>query len=105
MKSIGAPFRVVAENVRGKASCYRHDWLAGIAASTKMPFAEGSDYGNFEQCILLAGDIEMDGNECPVHVLDTTWAVPEIPSPPTASALNGRQSSSSWNRTMHLKIS
>ncbi|KAL8088173.1 hypothetical protein AgCh_038088 [Apium graveolens] len=31
IKEHQAPFRVVAEDVRGKASCYRHEWLAGIA--------------------------------------------------------------------------
>ncbi|XP_017216494.2 boron transporter 4 [Daucus carota subsp. sativus] len=30
MESIRAPFRGVAQDVRGRASCYKHDWLAGI---------------------------------------------------------------------------
>ncbi|KAK1405529.1 hypothetical protein POM88_005134 [Heracleum sosnowskyi] len=30
MESIRAPFRGVAEDVRGRISCYKHDWLAGI---------------------------------------------------------------------------
>ncbi|KAL8117303.1 boron transporter 4 isoform X1 [Apium graveolens] len=30
MEGIRAPFRGVAEDFRGRASCYRHDWFAGI---------------------------------------------------------------------------
>ncbi|KAL1815829.1 hypothetical protein ACET3Z_018403 [Daucus carota] len=101
--------------------------VAGVSniVSTKLPFAGGSDYGNFEQwqlddmlgltdmnqnynyidngsskadsskfggsdcsAILLAGDVEIDGDEGLGHVPDTAWAVPEIPSPPTASGLH-----------------
>lgn len=37
--------------------------------------------------ILGAADIELDGDECLGQVPEAAWAVPEIPSPPTASGL------------------
>lgn len=38
--------------------------------------------------ILLAADFELDSDECLGHVPETTWDVPKMPSPPTASGLN-----------------
>ncbi|XP_074368201.1 B-box zinc finger protein 22-like isoform X1 [Apium graveolens] len=111
---------------QNNGSSFQVAGVGDIVESTKLPFAGGSDYGNFEQwqlddmfgitelnqnynyidngsskqadsgkfggsdcsAILLAGDIEMDGDECLGQVPDTAWAVPEIPSPPTASGLN-----------------
>ncbi|KAI3466023.1 hypothetical protein Pfo_022686 [Paulownia fortunei] len=37
--------------------------------------------------ILRAADGELEGNECMGQVPETYWAVPQIPSPPTASGL------------------
>ncbi|XP_015080284.1 B-box zinc finger protein 22 isoform X1 [Solanum pennellii] len=37
--------------------------------------------------ILRVEDEELDGDECLGQVPDTSWAVPQVPSPPTASGL------------------
>ncbi|CAN4102994.1 unnamed protein product [Withania somnifera] len=38
--------------------------------------------------ILRVEDDELDGDECLGQVPDTSWAVPQVPSPPTASGLH-----------------
>ncbi|KAK1573092.1 hypothetical protein Q3G72_020267 [Acer saccharum] len=37
--------------------------------------------------ILRSADEELDDDECLGHVPETSWAVPQVPSPPTASGL------------------
>lgn len=55
----------------------------------KSEQADSSKFGGSDcSAKLLAGDVEIDGDEGLGHVPDTAWAVPEIPSPPTASGLN-----------------
>ncbi|KAK2967238.1 hypothetical protein RJ640_002065 [Escallonia rubra] len=47
--------------------------------------------------ILRAAEIELDGEEFLGRVPDASWAVPEIPSPPTASGLH-------WPKNYHRQM-
>lgn len=57
-----------------------------------FPIISQADYGRLgdSDCspILRAGEEELDGDDCLGEVPETSWAVPQIPSPPTASGLH-----------------
>ncbi|WCJ32322.1 B-box zinc finger protein 22 [Euphorbia peplus] len=53
--------------------------------SSKADSGKRSDSDS--SAILRCGDEEINDEECPGQVPDSAWAVPEIPSPPTASGL------------------
>ncbi|KAK1431051.1 hypothetical protein QVD17_14253 [Tagetes erecta] len=59
------------------------------ADSGKLGESDGSP-------ILRAMEIELDGEDCLGQVPDASWAVPQMPSPPTASGLGWPK-----NRTRH----
>ncbi|KAK1573094.1 hypothetical protein Q3G72_030241 [Acer saccharum] len=57
----------------------------------KEPQAQMNDTGkrgdSDSSPILRSADEELDDDECLGHVPETSWAVPQVPSPPTASGL------------------
>ncbi|QCE10196.1 B-box zinc finger protein 22 [Vigna unguiculata] len=50
--------------------------------------ADGGKLGDSDSPVLRSGDEEMEEEEYLEHVPDSSWTVPQIPSPPTASGLH-----------------
>ncbi|KAK7257134.1 hypothetical protein RIF29_30879 [Crotalaria pallida] len=49
--------------------------------------ADSGKLEDFDSPVLRSSDVEMDDDDFPGRVPDSTWIVPQIPSPPTASGL------------------
>ncbi|PON69827.1 B-box-type zinc finger [Parasponia andersonii] len=49
--------------------------------------ADSGKLGESDSSVLRASEEELDDDECLGQVPDTSWTVPQIPSPPTASGL------------------
>lgn len=60
--------------------------------------ADSGKLGDSECSPILRGlEVEFDGEECLGQVPDASWAVPEIPSPPTASGM-------CWPKNQHRRV-
>lgn len=53
----------------------------------KLNQADSGKLGDSDSSVLRSGEEELDDDECLGRVPDTSWTVPQIPSPPTASGL------------------
>ena len=61
--------------------------MLNFASFDKLYQADSGKLGESDSSVLRAGEEELDDDECLGQVPDTTWTVPQIPSPPTASGL------------------
>nr|GEV70093.1 hypothetical protein [Tanacetum cinerariifolium] len=64
--------------------------------------ADSSKMGDSDRSLILrALEVELDSDDCLGQVPDSSWSVPEIPSPPTASGLCWPKQHQHHNRHQH----
>lgn len=59
----------------------------------KLYQADSGKLGDSDSSVFRASEEELDNDECLGQVPETSWAVPQVPSPPTASGLYWSRSS------------
>lgn len=71
-------------------SDYNHSFEYMNNGSSK---ADSGKLGDSDSSVFRASEEELDNDECLGQVPETSWAVPQVPSPPTASGLYWSRSS------------